>query len=215
VSERPRVLIADDHAPTRSDIRRTLEEDGRFDVCAEASDAPSAVEAAIRGRPDVCVLDIRMPGSGIGAAWEITARLPSTKVVMLTVSRDDEHLFAALRAGAAGYLLKDVNPHRLPDEIQAVLDGESALPRNLVSRLMESFRDPGARRRKLVDDDLAGQLTSREWQVLELMRNGLSTAQLAERLTLSQATVRSHIAAILRKLRVPDREAAVRLFEER
>jgi DNA-binding NarL/FixJ family response regulator len=215
VSGRPRVLIADDHAPTRSDIRRTLDEDGRFEVCAEAVDAPSAVAAAIRRRPDICVLDIRMPGSGIGAAWEITARLPSTKVVMLTVSRDDDHLFAALRAGAAGYLLKDVDPHRLPEELQAVLDGESALPRNLVGRLMETFRDHGARRRALVDNDLAGQLTSREWQVLELMRSGLSTAQLAQRLTLSQATVRSHIAAILRKLRVPDREAAIRLFEER
>ncbi|HSL63620.1 MAG TPA: response regulator transcription factor, partial [Gaiellaceae bacterium] len=102
----PRVLLADDHPPTREDIRRTLESDGRFEVCAVAADAAGAVDAATRERPDLCVLDIRMPGNGIAAAWEITARLPETKVVMLTVSRDDDDLLAALRAGASGYLLK-------------------------------------------------------------------------------------------------------------
>ena len=207
-----RILLADDHAPTREDIRRTLESDGRFEVCAVAADAAEAVDAAARERPDLCVLDIRMPGSGIAAAWEITARLPTTKVVMLTVSRDDDDLLAALRAGASGYLLKDTDPNRLPHALEDVLAGEAAIPRTLVAKLVREFRDRGPRRRAV----LAGEpLTSREWEVLELLRDALSTAEIAERLVLTQATVRSHVAAILRKLRVPDRAALVKLFERR
>jgi DNA-binding NarL/FixJ family response regulator len=214
VTEPASVLIADDHAPTRADIRSILEEDGRFTVLWEAGDAPAAVAAAVEGKPQVCLLDVRMPGGGVAAAWEISARLPETKIVMLTVSRDDKDLFAALRAGASGYLLKDVAPDRLADALEAVLSGESALPGSLVARLVAEFRDRGPRRRTLVSAESGGaQLTSREWQVLELMRQGMTTAQIARRLVVSPATVRSHVAAILRKLRVPDREAALKLFE--
>lgn len=214
MSEPATVLIADDHAPTRADIRSILEEDGRFTVVWEAGDAPAAVAAAVEGKPQVCLLDVRMPGGGVAAAWEISARLPDTKIVMLTVSRDDKDLFAALRAGASGYLLKDVAPDRLADALESVLSGESALPGSLVARLVAEFRDRGPRRRTPVSAESTGaQLTSREWQVLELMRQGLTTAQIARRLVVSPATVRSHVAAILRKLRVPDREAALKLFE--
>ncbi len=108
-----------------------------------ASNASEAVDAATRERPDLCLLDIRMPGSGIAAAWEITARLPETKVVMLTVSRDDDDLFAALRAGASGYLLKDTDPARLAHALDDVLAGEAAIPRSLVARLAEEFRERG------------------------------------------------------------------------
>ena len=208
-----RVLIADDHPPTRDDIKATLDADDRFEVCALAGDAAEAVEAATREHPDLCLLDIRMPGSGIAAAWEITARLPETKVVMLTVSRDDDDLFAALRAGASGYLLKDIDPERLPHALEDVLAGDAAIPRALVSRLVGEFRDRGPRRRTILSG--AEPLTSREWQVLELLRRDLSTAEIARRLVLSQATVRSHVAAILRKLRVPDRAALRRHFDER
>ncbi len=214
VAERTRVLIADDHAPTRFDLREVLEDDGRFEVCAEAADAPAAVDAAVRERPDLCILDIRMPGRGVAAAWEISARLPETKVVMLTVSEEDGDLFAALRAGASGYLLKGIDPTRLPHALQDVVEGQSAIPRALVGRLVGEFRDRGARRRSLVGEATA-QLTSREWQVLELLRQELSTPEIARRLVLSQATVRSHVAAILRKLGVPDRAAAIDLFHER
>lgn len=214
MTEPASVLIADDHAPTRADIRSILEEDGRFTVLWEVGDAPAAVAAAVEGKPQVCLLDVRMPGGGVAAAWEISARLPETKIVMLTVSRDDKDLFAALRAGASGYLLKDVAPDRLADALEAVLSGESALPGSLVARLVAEFRDRGPRRRTLVSAESGGaQLTSREWQVLELMRQGMTTAQIARRLVVSPATVRSHVAAILRKLRVPDREAALKLFE--
>ena len=212
---RAAVLIADDHAPTRADIAAALEEDGRFRVCAAVPDAPAAVEAAVRLRPGLCLLDIRMPGGGIAATWEITARLPETKVVMLTVSRDDDDLFAALRAGASGYLLKDIEPDRLPDALEEVLTGDAAMPGALVAKLVSEFRERGPRRRAVVTGAAEGHLTSREWEVLELLRERRSTFEIAERLFVSQATVRSHIAAILRKLRVPDREAAVQLFGER
>jgi two-component system nitrate/nitrite response regulator NarL len=208
-----RVLIADDHAPTRSDVRGALERDGRFVVVAEVADAVGAVDAAVRERPDLCLLDVRMPGSGVAAAWEITSRLPNTKVVMLTVSESDEDLFAALRAGASGYLLKELDPAQLGRALLEVLEGEAAIPRALVSRLVATFRDPSPRRRALLGREHEGGLTSREWQVLELMRNGLTTGEIADRLFVSRATVRSHVAAILRKLRVPDRESAIRLLE--
>jgi DNA-binding NarL/FixJ family response regulator len=210
-----RVLLADDHPPTRADLRQSLEEDGRFAVCAEASDAAGAIEAAMRERPDLCVLDVRMPGGGVSAVWEIVARLPQTKVVMLTVSADDSDLFAALRAGAAGYLLKGTDAARLPHALLDVLEGRAALPRALVARLMDEFRDRGPRRRMTLARSDGLQLTSREWQVLDLLRQKLTTAEIARRLTLSQATVRTHIAAILRKLDVPNREAAIQIFENR
>lgn len=207
-----RVLIADDHAPTRADVREALEEDGRFRVCAQAADAAEAVEAAVRERPDVCLLDVRMPGSGVAAAWEITARLPETAIVMLTVSRDDEDLFAALRAGAAGYLLKDLEPSSLPRALRRVLAGEAAIPPSLVTRLVWEFRDRGPRRRKTMSGLAEAHLTSREWQVLDLLRQEQSTAEIARRLSLAPATVRTHVAAILRKLGVPDRQSVVARF---
>src|SRR3954471_4613680 len=117
-----RVLIADDHPPTRLGVRLALEEGG-FTVCAEAASGPSAVQAALAERPDVAVLDVHMPGSGITAAREITDQLPDTAVVMLTVSRDDADLFQALRAGARVYLVKAIEPTRLPLALQGVLDG--------------------------------------------------------------------------------------------
>jgi DNA-binding NarL/FixJ family response regulator len=209
-----RVLIADDHPPTRAEVRRTLEREPDFGVCAEAADAAQAIESAMRERPDICLLDIRMPGRGTAAAWEISARLPQTRIVMLTVSRDDDDLFAALRAGAVGYLLKDLDPPLLAPALRDVLEGEAVLPGSLAARLVAEFRDRGPRRRAVHDDGLAPRLTSREWQVLDLMRHGLTTVEIARRLVLTQATVRSHIASILRKLRVPDRESAIRLLEE-
>jgi DNA-binding NarL/FixJ family response regulator len=134
---------------------------------------------------------------------------------MLTVSRDDSDLFDALRAGAQGYLLKDTDPVRLPHALRGVLAGEAALPRALVARVIDEFRDRG-RRKKLTFANRRGvELTSREWEVLDLMYQKLSTAEIAERLFVSQVTVRSHIAAILKKLRVDSREEALKLMEER
>jgi DNA-binding NarL/FixJ family response regulator len=208
-----RVLIADDHAPTRDDVRRALEGDERFDVCASSADAAEAVQAAVRERPDVCLLDIRMPGSGLAAAWEIAARLPSAKIVMLTVSDEDADLFAGLRAGADGYLLKTMNLKRLPDALAGVCSGEAAMQRTLVARVLERFHGREPRWRPLVATGSPEQrLTSREWEVLELLAQGRSTAEIAHRLVLSASAVRVHIASLVRKLQVADRAAAAELF---
>ena len=136
MSREIRVVIADDHPPTRAGIARALDGKG-FVICAEAADASTAVAEALHHSPDVCLLDIHMPGSGVEAAAAISSKLPETSVIMLTVSRNDEDLFDALRAGASGYLLKDMNPDRLPDAIRGVLNGEAAMPRSLVAHLIE------------------------------------------------------------------------------
>jgi DNA-binding NarL/FixJ family response regulator len=207
------VLIADDHAPTRAGVRCALG-DGGFTVVAEANRADAAVEGALRECPDVCVLDINMPGSGIAAAARITEQLPDTAVVMLTVSREDEDLFASLRAGALGYLLKDMDPGRLAAALRGVLSGEAALPRTLVARVIGEFRAAERRPSLPLVRRRGAKLTAREWEVLELLREQLTTAQIAHRLGLSDVTVRRHVSSILAKLRVPDRRAMARLFEQ-
>jgi DNA-binding NarL/FixJ family response regulator len=212
VTSRMRVLIADDHPPTRAGVRAALERSD-FVVCVETSDADSAIDAARRERPDVCLLDIHMPGNGIRAAEVIARQVPETAVVMLTVSRTDTDLFDALRAGASGYLLKDVDPARLPLALHGVLNGEAALPRRLVALLIEEFRERRRTRRVPVIGRRGVILTDREWEVLEAMRNGLSTEEIAERLFISPVTVRTHVSAILRKLQVPSRERAVALVD--
>ena len=195
-------------------MRLALEGRG-FAVCAEASDGPGAVEAALRHHPAACLLDIHMPGSGIRAAAEITRHLPETAVVMLTVSRDDADLFDALRAGAAGYLLKDTDPERLPNALRGVLAGEAALPRNLVARLMEEFRARDSRRRlPLVGAGPGVELTRRQWEVLDLLRQNHTTGEIATRLGIANVTVRRHVGAILRKLRVETRKDALALLDE-
>jgi len=208
-----RVLIADDHAPTRDDVRRALDRDERFDVCAAAADAAEAVQAAVRERPDVCLLDIRMPGSGLAAAWEIAARLPRAKIVMLTVSAEDADLFAALRVGAHGYLLKTMNLNRLADALAGACSGEAAMQRTLVARVLERFHGREPRwRHPVASGSPEPRLTSREWEVLELLAQGRSTGEIARRLVLSASAVRVHIASIVRKLHVADRAAAAELF---
>ena len=182
-------------------------------MCASVPDAAEAVQAAVRERPDACLLDIRMPGHGLAAAWEISARLPQAKIVMLTVSDDDADLFAALRAGAHGYLLKSMDLRLLPDALEGVLSGKAAMPGALVARVLEQFRGHEPRWRQPVRDRCLGQrLTSREWEVLALLAQQKSTSEIARQLMLSAVAVRVHIAAIVRKLAVPDRAAAIELF---
>ena len=207
-----RVLIADDHAPTRDDIRRALNGDARFEICAEAADAAGAIQAALREKPDICLLDLRMPGGGLATVWEIAARLPEAKIVVLTVSDDDTDLFAALRYGVDGYLLKTMNLDRLPDALNGVCSGEAAMQPALVARVLEQFRRREPRWRQPAGAGPAQRLTSREWEVLELLAQGRSTAEIAGRLVLSPSAVRVHIASIVRKLGVPGRAAAVDLF---
>ncbi len=135
-------MLADDHDLFRSEIRDALEEHG-FLVVAEAADASEAVAAALRHRPEVCLLDVDMPGGGVSAAGRIRTRLPDTKVAMLSGSGRDDELFAAIRAGADGYLPKSTTPDRLGIALTALLHGEAALPRELTIRLVTELRKPG------------------------------------------------------------------------
>jgi DNA-binding NarL/FixJ family response regulator len=207
-----RVLVADDHPPMRAGVRLALADHG-FAVCAEAADAQGAVAQAVRAVPDVCLLDIHMPGGGIAAAAEIAERVPATTIVMLTVSRHDGDLFDALRAGASGYLLKDIDPARLPAALHGVMAGEVTLPRQLVGRLVEEFEGRSRRRIRFIGSGDHPALTEREWEVLELLHDGLTTREIADRLNISDVTVRRHTSAIVRKLRVRDRREALRLLE--
>jgi two-component system, NarL family, nitrate/nitrite response regulator NarL len=208
-----RVLLADDHAPTIEMVREALEGQD-CEVVADVESAYAAVAAAVRLRPDVCLLDIHMPGSGIVAAAEITHSVSPSCVVMLTASEEDRDLFAALRAGAAGYLVKGMDLARIGPALRSVMAGEAVLPRWLVRQVAQEFQPPPRRRFALPDRASQVQLTEREAEILDLMGDGLSTEEIAGRLFVAQVTVRSHVAAVLKKLRVPDRESAVQLARE-
>ena len=213
MSEPLSVLLADDHAPTRGGVRLSLDGHG-FRVCAEAGTAADAIDQARRERPDICLLDVGMPGGGIEAARVITEDVPETTVVMLTVSRSDADLFAALRAGAAGYLLKDTSPERLPHALRGVVNGEAALPRTLVTRLVDDYRSRARRRRlPLIGRDPI-ELSAREWDVLTLLQQGLTTKEVAEHLAISPVTVRRHLSMAMEKAGVDSREDIVRLLGE-
>jgi DNA-binding NarL/FixJ family response regulator len=209
----PSVLVADDHAPLRRGVRVALQ-NGGFRVVAECADADSAAAAAERLRPDVCLLDIQMPGNGIVAAREISRRVPTSKIVMLTVSDDDADLFAALQAGAISYLVKGSDPVRLSGAVHAVLSGDAVLPPALIARLIGEFRRRSNRAERVRQLELEGIiLTRREWDVLGLLAEGRSTSEIAEVLYISPATVRSHVASTLKKLHAGSREEALKRLE--
>lgn len=205
---RPTVVIADDHPPIRMGVRMALA-DGGFDVVAEAADRDGAVEAVLRERPDICLLDVRMPGGGIEAVAILANAAPETAVVMLTVSTSPQDMLAALRHGAKGYLPKDTSPTRLPAALAGVLKGEAALPRTLVGRVLHEFRHlPDPRQAPVQVQGV--QLTTRESEILQLLRSGLSTVEIGKRLSLSPVTVRRHISAGMAKLGATDRDEAIR-----
>jgi DNA-binding NarL/FixJ family response regulator len=182
-------------------------------VCREEETGPGAVAAALVDAPDMCLLDIDVPGGAIEAVATIRSRLPQTHVVMLSATAADTELFSALEAGASGFLLKELNPAQLGRTLRAALRGEAALPRALTARLIEEFRararQPSPTRRTARD------LTSREWEVLDCLCEGLSTRRIAKRLFITQTTVRRHVGSILKKLDVPSRQAAAKFAARR
>lgn len=193
-----RVLIADSVDGIDREIRTRLRRDVRFIVCAYATNAADAVEAVLRTQPHIALLGVDLPGGGISAAREMLARRPQLTVVMF--SDDDAQLFPALRVGVDGYLLRDMNLDRLPETLwDAEMGGAAALPRALFRQILARFRDTTALRRSVVTVD-GRPLTSREWQILSLLRAGISSTQIAQRLSISVATVRSHRRHIRRKL---------------
>lgn len=205
-----RIVLADDHARIRGQVRQALE-DGGCVVVGEAGSAEEAVAAVEEHRPDVVLLDIHMPGNGIRAAREITDRLPELPVVMLTQSAEEDDLFDSLRAGAVGYLLKDTDPRDLPDALRGVLAGDGAVSPRMVMRIMDEFRGP-TKRRFGRRSPAAARLSPREWEIMNLLSSGRSTEEVARELFLSPTTIRVHVSAVLKKLRVKDRESAFRLL---
>jgi DNA-binding NarL/FixJ family response regulator len=211
------VVLADDHAATRAGVRLVLEGAG-FTVLADAGTADSAVEATLRHRPALCLLDLYMPGDGICAVRRIYEEAPDTKIVVLTGSAAPIDFFDAITAGASGYLLKGAPGDWLPAALQAVARGEAALPRRLERCLIDEFRGHELSRRirrPRLHPHLDGpghELTAREWEVLELIAEHLPTAVVARRLAISDVTVRRHISSAVHKLGVADRERALELL---
>ena len=209
----PRVVVADDQALVRAGFRMILASDG-IDVVAEAVDGNEAVEAVRRTRPDVVLMDVRMPGlDGLEATRRImSSEADPPRVLILTTFDLDQYVYAALSAGASGFLLKDVSPEHLVAAVRLVRSGDALLAPSITRRLVERFAEPGAPS-AAVNADLSG-LTPREREVLVLIARGFTNAELAAGLHLAEATVKTHVARILGKLGLRDRVQAVILAYE-
>ncbi|MEA2217755.1 MAG: two-component system, NarL family, nitrate/nitrite response regulator NarL [Solirubrobacteraceae bacterium] len=208
-----RVLLAEPDAPTRAGIRIALEA-ADFAICAEPVDASAAVELATAQRPDVCLVDEDLRGGAIVAVDAIYRRLRDTKLLILTDSDDPRSLFAAVRAGASGYVRKDLDPARLPATIRGVVAGEAALSRRLTARLLESLRTR-ERGRSAPTTPGGPSMTDRELEVLELMAEGMRTSEIADTLSIAEVTVRRHVSSAVGKLGVEDRAAAIEVLTGR
>ncbi len=206
------MVLVEDERLVRSSVRKILERSG-FTVTAEAVTAEEGVEVAQRERPDICLVDVRLPdGSGIDVARELTKSAAETAVVMLSASDGHDDLIDAIRAGAVGYLLKGMDPERLAHALRGVVQGEAAIPRPLMAHLVKALQTQD-RRRTVAGKHGRVDLSSREWEVLDLLCEGLTTAEIAERLSLSPVTVRRHVSATTRKLGARSRLEAVALVE--
>jgi DNA-binding NarL/FixJ family response regulator len=208
------ILIADDQALVRAGFRMILEAEEDLRVLAEASDGAEAVEAARVHRPDIVLMDIRMPNlDGIEATRRIlTAGKEPPRVLMLTTFDLDEYVFDALQAGASGFLLKDVPPEQLVSGIRLVAEGDSLLSPPLTRRLIETFIRDHPRSSKPPPE--LDELTARELEILKLIARGLSNAEIADQLVVSSTTVKTHVARVLSKLGLRDRVQAVVLAYE-
>jgi DNA-binding NarL/FixJ family response regulator len=204
-----RVLLCDDQALVRGGFRMILEAREDIDVVGEAEDGAQALELTWRHRPDVILMDVRMPRlDGVEATRRLVEAGAEGRVLILTTFDLDEYVFEALRAGASGFLLKDVQPAQLVEAIRVVARGEALLAPTVTRRLLDRFAHtlPGAPEKP--PPELAS-LTEREREVLGLLAGGLSNAELAERLFVSETTVKTHVSSILRKLGLRDRVQAV------
>jgi DNA-binding NarL/FixJ family response regulator len=205
---RIRLLIVDDQELVRTGFRLILQTQDDLEVVGEAGDGAEAIESAKALRPDVVLMDIRMPGmDGVEATARLTGIEPPPRVLVLTTFDLDEYVFGALRAGAAGFLLKDAPRERLLEAIRVVHGGQALLSPSITRRLIEDFTSRGD-----PPDPPAAvlqQLTAREREVLVLIAGGLSNAEIAERLVVTDATVKSHVGSILMKLHLRDRVQAV------
>ncbi len=202
------VVIADDQALVRGGFRMILDARDDIEVTGEASDGSEAVELVERLGPDVVLMDVRMPSmDGIEATRRLAASGSASRVVVLTTYDLDEYVFAAVRAGASGFLLKDVRPTELVDAVRVVAAGDALLAPSATRRLLDRFAgalpDPGPR------PEMLEELTERELEVFRLVALALSNSEIATRLVLTEATVKTHVSSVLRKLGLRDRVQAV------
>ena len=202
-----RVLVVDDHPLTRDALASLLAQGG-FDVVGEAGDGADAIALAAELQPELVLLDLSMPGlDGLSALPRLRAAAPGCEVVVLTASGTEENLLAAIRAGAAGYLLKSEPPERIVSFLRGVVNGEAALSGEVARRLLDQLRTGG--RLGGVPEGIAEALSAREVEVLLLLDEHLSTDDIARRLFISEHTVRSHVKSMLRKLGVSSRRDAL------
>ena len=202
-----RLVVADDHPVFRDGLQQTLADEPDLDVVAAVADGDAAVDAAVASEADVVLMDLRMPGvGGIEATTRIVGARPATAVVVLTMSDDDDSVFAALRAGARGYLLKEADAEDIVRAVRAVAAGEAVFGPKIADRVIAFFSAAGLRGGAATPFP---QLTDREREVLDLVARGCDNATIARRLFLSEKTVRNHVSACLTKLQVASRAAAV------
>lgn len=201
-----RVLIADDHPLFRRGVRELLDDLPDYEVAGEAISGEEAVAQAASIQPDVVLMDIRMPGlNGIEATRQIVAQSPHVRVLMVTMFEDDNSIFLAMRAGARGYILKDAAEEELLRAIKAAAGGEAIFSPTVAARVINYFAEP----KLAAPRDAFPELTEREREVLALVANGLSNAEIAAQLALSLKTVRNHVSNIFSKLQVADRARAI------
>ncbi|MGO9875482.1 MAG: response regulator [Acidimicrobiia bacterium] len=210
-----RVLLADPHALFRRGVRLVLEDEADIEVVAEAGDGLDAVERIVELIPDLVLMDVVMPGvSGIEATRRVRALVPNVKVAILTVSEKDEDLFSAVRAGATGYLLKEVSIEELPEAVRAVARGHSLISPTMASRLLTEFN--ALSRRVEEEHGTVPRLSDRELEVLRLVARGLSNRDIATELVIAENTVKNHVRNILEKLQLRSRmEAAMYAVREK
>lgn len=206
------VVLADDQALMRMGFRMVLDAEEGIEVVGEASDGSSALAQARALRPDVILMDVRMPGmNGIEATAAIKAQCPHTKILILTTFDLDEYAFAGLRAGASGFLLKDTRPAELAEAIRTVASGEAVVSPRVTRRMLEMFAShlPQDGQESIREDERIAALTPREREILVLMAQGMSNAEIADHLVVSATTVKTHVGNVLAKLDVRDRVQAV------
>jgi DNA-binding NarL/FixJ family response regulator len=214
VNARIRVLVVDDEALVRSGLRMILEATDDIVVVGEAQDGAEAIASVARHRPDVVLMDVRMPGmDGLRAAQHLAKRTDPPSIVMLTTFDLDEYVHRALRAGAVGFLLKDTPPRELAEAVRTVAAGNAMLSPSVTRRLLVSFVRRGESRSERARDRLA-ELTEREGEVIRAVARGLSNSEVAGELTMSEATVKAHVSRSLAKLGLTNRVQAAILVHD-
>lgn len=204
MSDHARIIIADDQTLFRAGLARLLAEDPRIEILAEAADGAEAVELAGKHRPDVVLMDLKMPRmDGVEATREITTANPETKVLLLTTFDADSHVIQALKAGASGYILKDARPEAIVSSIFTVMSGGRVMATEVANRVLDMLTGTSTPK------EFYNGLTAREIEILKLLAGGLLNKQIARRLSISEKTVRNHVSNMYEKLNVYDRSQAV------